>query len=163
MGAKSTSKTEIPAYMEEAGQYGLDKAKELDRMGYVPYMGPEVAMYDPTAATTANQGLSAFGLGTLNTDPMAGVPTASAGGMTGYSSFPVLEQAQQALAAKYPGLYDYLTNMFIDPVTGAMTGNAGQVSAEQAAQVMSTKYPGYTQEFVDMKDKRGKMPWEEGR
>lgn len=162
MGAKSTSKTEIPAYMEEAGQYGLDKARQLDQMGYVPHMGPEVAMYDPAAAMTANQGLSAFGLNTLNTDPMAGVPTASAGGMTGYSSFPIMEQARQALAAKYPGLYDYLTRQFIDPVTGVP---ASSVAAEVASTgpVMSTKYPGYTQEQVDLKAARGKMPWEDGR
>ena len=43
MGSSSTQKTEIPAYVEETGEYVLDKVKQIEALGKLPYMGPEVA------------------------------------------------------------------------------------------------------------------------
>lgn len=136
MGSKSKTETQIPAYIEEGGKKALEQAQRLQQMGYIPHMGPEVAMYDPRAAMSANTGLEAFGLTPMNTDPMAGAATATAGGITGYTSAPMLEQAQMALKAKYPGLYDYLTGMTINPLTGALPAWAQPVQAVNTAAAM---------------------------
>ena len=38
MGSKSTQSTQIPEYIEEAGKLALQRAQEVQAMGYVPYM-----------------------------------------------------------------------------------------------------------------------------
>lgn len=149
MGSKSKTTTQIPAYIEQGGKDALAQAQRIQQMGYIPYMGPEVAMYDPRAAMSANAGLDAFGLTPMNTDPMAGAATATMGGMTGYTSAPMLEQAQQALQAKYPGLYDYLTSMTINPVTGGAPAWAQPVQAVNTEAAMRQMNPGRTQEERD--------------
>ena len=41
------------------------------------------------------------------------------GGAMGYSSAPIFEGAQDALATNNPGQFDYINSFTIDPVTGA--------------------------------------------
>ena len=40
------------------------------------------------------------------------------GGVTGYSSKPIMDANIEALQAQNPAQYDYLTSFTIDPVTG---------------------------------------------
>lgn len=136
MGGSSKSKTEIPKWLESAARGNIATAKDISKIGYVPYYGPDVAALDPmqTAAmqNTANAA-SAFGLG-APTDAMAGMPQAQtfAGGVQGYSSAPMYQQSLDALKQNAPGQYKAIMDMFIDPITGKMANQKqGSITADQ--------------------------------
>ena len=124
MGSKSTQSTQIPEYIEEAGKLALQRAQEVQAMGYVPYMGPEVAAVNPyEQAMAANVGsmASAFGLQAPTGLDMGGMPTVTQGGITGYSSYPAYMSAMERLREQRPDQYQYLSGMGrFDPITGAV-------------------------------------------
>lgn len=117
-------------------------------MGYVPYYGPDVAALTPmqeAAMQNVAGAAGAFGLATPTGAGVTGMPTATeyAGGIRGYSSAPMFEQAQAELARRRPAQKSYLDSFFIDPVTGQYGANApalvdytqmGTAADERAAQ-----------------------------
>jgi hypothetical protein len=118
MGSSSKQETKVPAYIEEAGKMALERAKQIQAMGYVPYMGPEVAMLDPAVGQNVSAMASEFGL--VGPSPMPTMPTVTAGGMTGYTSYPAYMAAMERLRTVRPEQYDYLSGMTrFDPITGA--------------------------------------------
>lgn len=118
MGSSSKQETKVPAYIEEAGKMALERAKQIQAMGYVPYMGPEVAMLDPAVGQNVSAMASEFGL--AGPSPMPTMPTVTAGGMTGYTSYPAYMAAMERLRTVRPEQYDYLSGMTrFDPITGA--------------------------------------------
>lgn len=122
LGGKQTSTVALPSYITNASQQALAQAQKAGQIGYVPYMGPDVAALTPaqTAAFDANnQALSAFGLPTAG----IGLPQATqyAGGVSGYSGFPVYQQALEQLKATNPAQYAAITGSVMDPVTGMPT------------------------------------------
>lgn len=124
MGSKSTQSTQIPEYIEEAGKLALQRAQEIQAMGYVPYMGPEVAAINPyEQASAANVGGMAAALGMqapVGMD-MGGMPTVTQGGMTGYSSYPAYMASLERLRETRPEMYQYFSGMTrFDPITGAL-------------------------------------------
>lgn len=124
-GGKQTTSVEIPAWLEDTAKQNLARAEQASSVGYVPYMGPDVAAFSPLqtqAMQTTNAAANALGLGVA--DPMAGVPapTTYAGGLTGYSSYPMYQQSIDALQAVAPGQVAALNQPFIDPVTGQPRG-----------------------------------------
>jgi len=127
MGSKSTQSTQIPEYIEEAGKLALQRAQEVQAMGYLPYMGPEVAAVNPyEQAMAANVGsmASAFGLQAPAGLDMGGMPTVTQGGITGYSSYPAYLSAMERLREQRPDQYEYLSGMGrFDPITGAVNPN----------------------------------------
>jgi len=122
-GSSRTEKTEIPAYMEEAGQFALEKAKQIDALGKLPYMGPEVAAVNPyEQALARNVGgmASAFGLEAPAALDMGGMETVTQGGLTGYSSYPAYMASMERLKELRPDQYEYFAKMTgFDPITGA--------------------------------------------
>ena len=134
---KQTTQTmEIPDYLERPLKSNIAKAEELARIGFTPYMGPDVAAITPmqeAAMRNTSQAAQAYGL--QGADPMAGMPQAQdfGGGVMGYSSFPIYEQALAELEARMPGQYAALRAPFIDPITGEQPsspfGNGGQAAA----------------------------------
>jgi hypothetical protein len=87
--------------------------------------GPDVAAFTPFQEAGFQQTAdvaSAFGVGPQmsRSDIMGGMPapTEFAGGVRGYSSAPLYEQAVDALAAKRPAQAQFIESFFIDPVTG---------------------------------------------
>jgi hypothetical protein len=127
MGSKSTQSTQIPEYIEEAGKLALQRAQEVQAMGYVPYMGPEVATinpYEQAAAANVGSMASAFGLQAPAGLDMGGMPTVTQGGITGYSSYPAYLSAMERLREQRPDQYEYLSGMGrFDPITGAVNPN----------------------------------------
>jgi hypothetical protein len=120
-GGKQSTSVTVPAWLEQAAQGNLARADELAKIGYTPFYGPDVAAMTP-AQVAAMQGTNAasqaFGLGGF--DPMAGMPQAqNFGGMQGYSSGGLYDQALAALEARAPGQFAALRAPFINPVTGA--------------------------------------------
>jgi len=128
-GGSTTSSVEIPEYIERAAQENLNRAQAIAQMGYVPYYGPDVAAFTPmqeAAMQNVASAAGAFGLATPTGASVTGMPTATeyAGGIRGYSSAPMFEQAQAELAARRPAQKSYIDSFFIDPITGAYGANA---------------------------------------
>jgi hypothetical protein len=124
-GGSTTSSVEIPEYIEEAARRNLAKAEDISQIGYVPYYGPDVAAFTPFQEAGFQQTAdvaSAFGVGPQmsQTDIMGGMPapTEFAGGVRGYSSAPLYQQAVDELAAQRPAQAQFIESFFIDPVTG---------------------------------------------
>ena len=147
-GGTKTSTVEIPEYIERAAQRNLNRAEQIAQMGYVPYYGPDVAAFTPmqeAAMQNVASAAGAFGLATPTGASVTGMPSATeyAGGIRGYSSAPLFEQAQAELAARRPAQKSYIDSFFIDPVTGQYGANApalvdytqlGTAADERAAQ-----------------------------
>jgi hypothetical protein len=129
-GGSTTSSVTIPEYIEAAAQRNLNKAERISQIGYTPYYGPDVAAFTPmqqagfqNIADTAG----AFGLAapTTQQDIMGGMGPATtyAGGVQGYSSAPIYEQALQTFGEQRPGQKAYIDSFFIDPYSGGDAAN----------------------------------------
>jgi hypothetical protein len=120
-GGSNTTRVEVPAWLEDAARQNIARANATAQIGYTPYYGPDVAALTPmqiASMQSTNAAASAFGLPTAN--PMAGMPTAqNYGGMMGYSSGNMYDQALAELQRRAPGQYNAMRAPFIDPITGA--------------------------------------------
>lgn len=153
-GSQSTQVT-IPAWLEDAAKRNLALADQVSQIGYTPYYGPDVAAFTPMQqASFANTGTAAnaFGL-QAPTDPMAGMPAPQtfAGGVQGYSSAPMYEEALAALEAARPGQFKAINDLFINPQTGALPVNA---AAQKASDAMSGMGGGKGGSFVEQTPER---------
>ena len=126
-GGSQTTSTEIPAWAQEYAQRELlNRAAQAAAVGFMPYYGPDVAAMTPAqeAAMASNIGAAeAYGLiepGSLS--PTSGMPAAQtfAGGVRGYSSGGLCDQARAMLAARQPGQMAAYNAMFVDPMTGLL-------------------------------------------
>jgi len=147
-GGSSSSVQEIPKWMEEPAIRNIARAEDIQRMGYMPWYGPDVAAYNPTqqAAAQANIGAAeAFGL--IQPDTLTayqGMPQAQtfAGGVQGYSSAPMFEQGVETLRQKQPG-----TMAQYDALFGAGTqpgGGGGITEPSFTEQIDSGDYSSYS-------------------
>jgi hypothetical protein len=122
-GGSQTQTASVPSYIEDASKRNLSVANEISQLGYTPYFGPDVAAFTPmqqSAFQNVNTAASAYGLGGRGMTGMEGMPQAQqlAGGGYGYSAAPIYEAALANLEQRAPAQYDFIRNMFIDPVTG---------------------------------------------
>ena len=105
-GGSSSTKVEIPPYAEAAIKKALGRADRLGQVGYMPYYGPDVAAFSPLQEQ-AFQGqydaAAAMGLVAPGERP-SGMPEAQefAGGIRGYSSGDLFEQARNEFALRNP-------------------------------------------------------------
>jgi len=123
-GGSQTTQVEVPQYVEDAARANLAQGQEVSRIGYTPYYGPSVAAFSPmqtAAMQNAADFASAFGMAP-QMDVTAGMPQAQeyAGGITGYSSAPLYEQAVAELAARRPAQAALIESQFIDPTSTTM-------------------------------------------
>ena len=126
-GGEQSTEATLPKWQEQAYQQGLNMAKDVSQVGYVPYYGPDVAAFSPLQqASFQGTDLMAGAFGMPTTGGQAYMPQAEtfAGGVQGYSSAPIYEQSKAALAAKAPAQAQYLASFGIDPVTGAVGSRA---------------------------------------
>lgn len=122
-GGSQTSEAKIPDWAKEPTIRNLARAETAQQIGYQPYMGPDLAAFNPTqqAAMQSNiDAASAFGLNTP-ASVMEGMPAPQdfGGGVMGYSAFPIFEQAQQELAARNPEQQAIYDSLFGNPVPEA--------------------------------------------
>ena len=93
-GGSQTSKVEIPQWLVDPSKRAIERGEDISRIGYMPYMGPEVAAFSPTqeaAFSNTNAAASAFGMAPSQG---TGMPAPSDfGGFSGYSSAPMLEKS----------------------------------------------------------------------
>mgnify|MGYP003676002665 CR=1 FL=1 len=130
-GGSTSQETAIPEYITEAAKKNLERAELVSNIGYIPYIGPDVAAFSPMqeAGFQSTENLAnAFGMGSgmSQQDIMGGMgePTQYANGVRGYSSYPLYEEALEELAKQRAGQKQYIDSLFIDPFTGAMSSNA---------------------------------------
>lgn len=119
----TVTQVEIPEWLETAGRENLARAQDISTLGYRPYYGPDVAALTPMQeAAMQSTGMAAEAFGLPNALGNQVVPEAEtfAGGVRGYSSGSLYDQAVAELAARNPGQYEAIANMFIDPQTGEM-------------------------------------------
>ena len=140
-GTTSTTQA-IPEYLQQANKEAINDARAVSEIGYVPYYGPDVAAFSPMqqqSMLSTGNAASSFGLAPQGFDGTAGIPQAQtfAGGIQGYSSAPIYEQALDNLYAKAPARYRAIKDRFIDPFTGARPNGQGFANAEQTSQMFS--------------------------
>ena len=129
-GGTTTGKTEVPAYIQDAHKRSLADAESVSEIGYVPYYGADVAAFSPmqqqSMRSTGNTA-SAFGMAPAGFDGTADIPQAQtfAGGIQGYSSAPLYEDALAQLEARRPAQYAAINDRFIDPFTGSRPRRGG--------------------------------------
>jgi hypothetical protein len=120
-GSKSTE-VKIPQWLEDAGKEALARSRDVSRIPYAAYYGPDVAAMTPmqvAAMRGTNQMAEAFGSPTA--DVTAGMPPAQDyGGMSAYSAGPMYDAALAELERRQPGTYNAIMGQFIDPITGQM-------------------------------------------
>lgn len=137
-GGKSSTEVSVPAWLEQAAQSGLTRGTQAAGIGYAPYIGPDVAALTPmqeAAMFNTGQASSAFGLGP-SPIPSAGMPEVQtfAGGMRGYSAFPLYNQAVNELQMRDPAQYAKLTAPFSItsmPMGGMTSAPAAKKSQQQ--------------------------------
>lgn len=121
-GSKTTGS--IPEWLEEPTKRMLARSEAIGQGGYMPWYGPDVAALDKAqvaAMRNTHDAANAFG---MNAD-LPSIPGATdyGGGTWGYSSAPIFEAAQQALATNRPGQAEFYNSFFIDPITGQPGSN----------------------------------------
>lgn len=138
---KTTTKIELPKYVEEAARSNLDIADEVAAIGYIPYRGPTVAALTPmqrAAMNNTNDAAAAFGMGSgenwqnrgvegqaraSQVDPLTGMttgPTRYNGGVMGYSPVNIYGQAKSKIPEAQR---QYIESFTINPYTGAQPAN----------------------------------------
>ena len=120
LGGSQTTKVQIPGWLEDAAQRSIGRAESTANIGYMPYMGPDVAAFSPMQQASfdnTTQAAQAFGMATPGMGSNDGMPPPQqfAGGVQGYSSFPVYQQALDALGQARPGQMAAYNDLFIDP------------------------------------------------
>lgn len=133
-GGKGGSQTQttqqtIPEYLREPIKRNIARAEDISKIGFVPYMGPEVAALTPmqeAAMQSTGMAAQAYGMPNALGNQVTPEPQTFAGGVQGYSSFPLYEQAIAELQASRPGQYDAIMGQFIDPVTGELSSGSSQ-------------------------------------
>jgi hypothetical protein len=115
-GGGQSTKTEIPEWAEAATKRNLARAEEVQKIGYMPYYGPDVAGFTPTQQDAMANNLaaaSAFGMAAPS-DPMAGMPQAQdfGGGMSGYSSGGLFDQAVAEFERRKPAYAKEYNELF---------------------------------------------------
>lgn len=104
------SETKLPDWYEDAAKGMLDLGQQISDIGYVPYMGPDVAAFTPQhmAGFQGTSDLaSAFGMAP-QTNVAESMPTPDMSGA--YSSYPMFSQILQQLASAFPKQSNYLAS-----------------------------------------------------
>lgn len=118
---------------EAKEQYQI--AKQLAAIGTPMYRGPEIAAINQAELASrgnVNEMASALGLqgaGELSIN----APTATQGGVTGYTTYQGGQAALDMLKRFEPGRYKALMDMMIDPVTGQMSTSVMDANAATQA------------------------------
>jgi len=121
-GGSQTSQVEIPQWIQQPSMRNMARAEALQKVGYMPYMGPDVAgLTSPQQqAMQANiDAASAFGLVDPGMSATDGMPqTSQFGGISGYSSYPMYQEAVDNYEATSPGQARQYNNLFVNPQSG---------------------------------------------
>lgn len=144
-GGSQSTKVEIPKWMEDAAKKNLARGEAVSRIPFAPKFGPDVAAFneaDRAARSNVNAMAEAFGMAGAGEFSMP--EEVDVGGVRGYSSAPLYEQALEELKTRQPGTYQAIMSQFIDPMgSGDIgTGNFADMTPEQRAEYIRRMYSG---------------------
>jgi len=130
-GGKSgseTKETDLPDWLKTPIQKNIRRAENFAETPFRPYMGPEVAAFDPNqvaAFQNNTDAARAFGFG-APADAMAGMPDpfTYANGMRGYDSMGIFDEAMAKGKERDPDAYEMYDAMF-GKNAGYSTGDGG--------------------------------------
>lgn len=118
-GGSQTAATQIPDWMRQPAERNIARAEKIQQVGYQPFYGIDVAAPNEAQRAAAQMGIGtaqAFGMmpqGYENMTAYSGMPeTQTIGGVTGYSSAPMYEQAVQTGAAANPTQAQIYNSLF---------------------------------------------------
>lgn len=118
-GGSTTSAQEIPDWIKEPSIRNIQRAEQAQQIGYQPYYGLDVAAFNPTQEAAMQMNLDtarAFGMmpqGYQDLTATQGMPQAqNIGGMMGYSSSPLYEQAVAATQQADPTQAEIYNSLF---------------------------------------------------
>jgi len=131
-GGSQTTQVEIPSWIQQPSIRNMARAEALQKVGYQPYMGPDVAGFTQPQQQAMQSNLNAaaaFGLVDPGMDAMAGMPQAtpltydadglpSRTGLQGYSSYPMYQKAVDDYEVANPGQARQYNNLFVNPQSG---------------------------------------------
>jgi len=105
-GGSTSASVEVPEFIRAPAERNIQRAEQVQQIGYMPYMGVDVAAPTPGMENLMRQRgrtAEAFGIVGPDYDPMAGLPEVqNIGGVRGYSSFEPTLLATQMLAEENP-------------------------------------------------------------
>ena len=135
-GGSTSASVEVPEFIRAPAERNIQRAEQVQQLGYMPYMGVDVAAPTPGMQNLMQQrGRTAESLGIVGPgyDPLAGLPeTQTMGGITGYRSFDPAFDAVQQLAEASPvqmGRYGALFE-------GTPTQQVNAMTPEEAASLL---------------------------
>ena len=131
-GGERTAAQSIPAWVEGPAKENLARAKAVGEIGYMPYYGPDVAALSPQQEQAMRNNFSAqqaYGMVSPTAQFSTGMPQAQeyAGGVRGYSSGNLFDQAVAELAVRNPeqaARYGRVMNPNINPEAYTRAANA---------------------------------------
>jgi hypothetical protein len=146
-GGSNTAQTQIPDWLKQPAVRNIGRAEDLARVGYTPYYGPDVAAFSPgqKQAMQGNMDMAAaFGLAPQGADAMAGVPGATdyGGGIWGYSSGNLFDQAVAELAARRPNQAAEYNQLFVAPTADPAAQFAGSGMSPEQTQALQQMFAG---------------------
>ena len=131
----SSSKTEIPYWLEEAARRNLLQADRASRIGPVPLSyGPTVAAFTPmqnASFLNTADAARAYGLAApVGREVTGGMddPETYAGGVRGYSAKPIYDEITGEFRSDRPGQASYIDSFFINPFTGTTGVTSGNIA-----------------------------------
>ena len=100
---------QLPAWLDKAAQENLAQAKIASQIGYMPYYGPDVAALSPQqemAMQNTFNAQQAFGMVPQGAQFSTGLPqpTQYAGGVSGYGSGSLFDQALAEMKTRQPDI-----------------------------------------------------------
>ena len=118
-GGSQTSKVEIPQWIQQPSIRNMQRAEDLQQVGYMPYMGPDVAAFTQPQQQAMQSNIdaaAAFGLVDPGMSAMDGMPSPEDfGGISGYASHPIFEMARQDMEASRPNQAQKYNSLTVDP------------------------------------------------
>ena len=135
-GGSTSASVEVPEFIRAPAERNIQRAEQVQQLGYMPYMGVDVAAPTPGMQNLMQQRgrtAEAFGIVGPGYDPMSGMPeTQTIGGVTGYRSYdPALEsinlmrQQFPEQGARYDALYE-----------GTPTQQVNEMTPEEASSLL---------------------------
>ena len=128
-----------PQWATDAAEEALALARQRNKIGYVPYMGPEVASFAPQQVEAMQ---SVQDRSSMFQHPGQAAPQVAdslmpdqdfGGGMHGYSSFPGFQAQMAQMEKMYPGMAKALRGFGMNPV-----GPGGKPPLQQPGPGMGT-------------------------
>ena len=119
-GGSTTSTQKIPDWIKNPAVRNIARAEDIQKIGFTPYRGPDVAAFNPTQQAAMQMNVDTartFGMlpqGQQNLVAAQGMPQAQDfGGVQGYGSSSLYDQAVQAAAQANPEQAAQYNKLFV--------------------------------------------------